>query len=323
VVEVRIEGRKLDVFEGFDFSFNYGIADIRNPEKRSTEYSKTIKCPATKNNDELFGHIYDVNISNNYDANITNISVNFNPNKKAEARVIADGVEVMAGVVQLRKIVQKGHAYTYEVVFIGKLLNIFSVLGDKELNGVDENGNPYIDFSDLNHAYNYANITSSWNFTDDYVYPMLDNGTSFEYNGSGERIYGVTQFKPFLKLKSVINRIFDFAGFTYTSSFFNSALFERLIIGEVKENLLSDAQADLRNAEVTLTSPDVLDLTYLTFSALNGYTHRFDFTTVVYDAGNNIDINSDIYFTSFESVSTVTSVVDYEVTRTKRQSFFS
>jgi hypothetical protein len=322
VVEVRIEGRKLDVFEGFDFSFNYGIADIRNPEKRSTEYSKTIKCPATKNNDELFGHIYDVNISNNYDANISNISVNFNPNKKAEARVIADGVEVMAGVVQLRRIVQKGHAYTYEVVFIGKLLNIFSVLGDKELNGVDENGNPYIDFSDLNHAYNYANITSSWNFTDDYVYPMLDNGTSFEYNGSGERIYGVTQFKPFLKLKSVINRIFDFAGFTYTSSFFNSALFERLIIGEVKENLLSDAQADLRNAEVTLTSPDVLDLTYLTFSALNGYTHRFDFTTVVYDAGNNIDINSDIYFTSFESVSTVTSVVDYEVTRTKR-TFFS
>jgi hypothetical protein len=140
VVEVRIEGRKLDVFEGFDFSFNYGIADIRNPEKRSTEYSKTIKCPATKNNDELFGHIYDVNISNNYDANTTNISVNFNPNKKAEARVIADGVEVMAGVVQLRKIVQKGHAYTYEVVFIGKLLNIFSVLGDKELSGVDENG---------------------------------------------------------------------------------------------------------------------------------------------------------------------------------------
>ena len=69
MVEVRIEGYRLDVFEGFDFSFNYGVADIRNPEKRSTEYSKTIKCPATKNNDALFGHIYDFNISNNYDAN--------------------------------------------------------------------------------------------------------------------------------------------------------------------------------------------------------------------------------------------------------------
>jgi len=155
VVEVRIEGYRLDVFEGFDFSFNYGVADIRNPEKRSTEYSKTIKCPATKSNDELFGHIYDVNISNNYDANISNISVNFNPNKKAEARVIADGVEVMAGVVQLRKIVQKGDAYTYEVVFIGKLLNIFSVLGDKELSGVDESNVNYLDFSEFDHYYTY------------------------------------------------------------------------------------------------------------------------------------------------------------------------
>jgi hypothetical protein len=54
----------------FDFSFNYGVADIRNPEKRSTEYSKTIKVPSLlKSNDALFGHIYDVNISNPYDAN--------------------------------------------------------------------------------------------------------------------------------------------------------------------------------------------------------------------------------------------------------------
>lgn len=230
MVEVRIEGRRLDVFEGFDFSFNYGIADIRNPEKRSTEYSKTIKCPATKNNDELFGHIYDVNISNNYDANTTNISVNFNPNKKAEARVIADGVEVMAGVMQLRKIVQKGHAYTYEVVFIGKLINIFSVLGDKELNGLDDNGNPYIDFSDLDHELTRINQVSSWANTSGYVYPMIDWGNGSEYDNFGNRIYKVADFKPALFLKTIIDRVFNFAGFTYTSSFFNSALFQRLII---------------------------------------------------------------------------------------------
>jgi len=176
VVEVRIEGKRLDVFEGFDFSFNYGVADIRNPEKRSTEYSKTIKCPATKSNDALFGHIYDFNISNPYDANTSNISVNFNPNKKAEARVIADGVEVMAGVVQLRKILKQENAYTYEVVFVGKLLNIFAELGDKELNGLDDNGLPYIDFSDLNHQWDYGRITSSWSNTSGYVYPMIDYG---------------------------------------------------------------------------------------------------------------------------------------------------
>jgi len=230
VVEVRIEGRRLDVFEGFDFSFNYGIADIRNPEKRSTEYSKTIKCPATQNNDELFGHIYDVNIANNYNANIANISVNFNPNKKADARVIADGVEVMAGVMQLRKVIQKEHAYTYEVVFVGKLLNVFSTLGDKELNGLDANGFPYVDFSDLDHAWDYGQITGSWNNTTGYVYPLLDYGVNEPFEINNVPSWRVEQFRPAVFLYNIIDRVFDFAGATYTSTFFDSAFFKRLIV---------------------------------------------------------------------------------------------
>ena len=242
MVEVRIEGRRLDVFEGFDFSFNYGVADIRNPEKRSTEYSKTIKCPATKSNDALFGHIYDVNISNNYDANTSNISVNFNPNKKAEARVIADGVEVMAGVVQLRKVMQKGHAYTYEVVFIGKLLNIFSVLGDKQLNdkyGVDNDGNgiddeflPYIDLSAFDHLFNRTNQEYSWSapIGEGYVYPMVDFGKSFEFSPDGYRDYRVDDFRPAIYAKQLFDKIFEFADFTYSSNFLNSNTFKRLCI---------------------------------------------------------------------------------------------
>ena len=322
MVEVRIEGKRLDVFEGFDFSFNYGVADIRNPEKRSTEYSKTIKCPATKSNDALFGHIYDFNISNPYDANTSNIDVNFNPNKKAEARVIADGVEVMAGVVQLRKIIQKGHAYTYEVVFIGKLLNIFSVLGDKELNGVDENGLPLIDFSDLNHDYTYQNIVDSWSYNQDYVYPMVDTATNFEYFSDGGRVYRVEDFRPFFKLKNIIDRIFAFAGFTYTSSFLSGSVFSRLITGDIKESTLSDAQVDLRKAMVNIGgSYDLLSASESTLGS-GGWTHRFDYGSIVYDAGNNFVPADEIYISNYQTIATTSSVVNYVVTRTKR-TFYS
>ena len=260
MVEVRIEGRRLDVFEGFDFSFNYGIADIRNREKRSTEYSKTIKCPATKNNDALFGHIYDVNISNNYDANTTNINVNFNPNKKAEARVIADGVEVMAGVVQLRKIVQKGHAYTYEVVFIGKLLNIFSVLGDKELSGVDENGVKYLDLSQYDHDFTYQNQVDSWSAPvgDGYVYPLIDWGYGNVYAPNGSRIYQVSELRPAIYVKTLVNAIFDFAGFTYTSNFFNSVIFNRLIVPLTKKMNLPDNQVEQRTFRAVKSLPQIM-----------------------------------------------------------------
>ena len=282
MVEVRIEGRKLDVFEGFDFSFNYGVADIRNPEKRSTEYSKTIKCPATKNNDELFGHIYDVNISNNYDANTTNISVNFNPNKKAEARVIADGVEVMAGVVQLRRIVQKGHAYTYEVVFIGKLVNIFSVIGDKKIN-------EELDFSDLNHELTQANVVSSWSNTDGYVYPYIDYGKRIEFNNTG-RVFYPNDLRPAIFAKTILNKIFDFAGFTYTSSFFGSTLWNQLIVPFTGKSLLPDSsQSQNRLFRALLPAETILTnwfnvstgLYYKTLDISN------DSTGGGFDSGNN------------------------------------
>jgi len=285
VVEVRIEGRKLDVFEGFDFSFNYGIADIRNPEKRSTEYSKTIKCPATKSNDELFGHIYDVNISNNYDVNISNISVNFNPNKKAEARVIADGVEVMAGVVQLRKIVQKGHAYTYEVVFIGKLVNIFSVIGDKKIN-------EELDFSDLNHELTQANVVSSWSNTDGYIYPYIDYGKRIEFNNTG-RVFYPNDLRPAIFAKTILNKIFDFAGFTYTSSFFGSTLWNQLIVPFTGKSLPPDSSQSqnrlfraLFPAETILTNWFNVStgLYYKTLDISN------DSTGGGFDSGNNYTI---------------------------------
>jgi hypothetical protein len=260
VVEVLIEGKRLDVFEGFDFSFNYGVADIRNPEKRSTEYSKTINCPATKNNDALFGHIYDVNISNNYDANTSNISVNFNPNKKADARVIADGVEVMAGVVQLRKVVQKGHAYTYEVVFIGKLLNIFSKIGDKQLSGTDENGLRLLDLSEYNHYLTRANQSASWSATvgEGYVYPLIDWGDRFIYTSAGNRIYEVSDLRPSVYVKTLVDKIFDFAGFTYTSSFFNTNTFKRLIVPISKKLNLPENQIEPRQFKAVKSLPQIM-----------------------------------------------------------------
>lgn len=230
MVEVLIEGRRLDVFEGFDFSFNYGIADVRDPNKRSTEYTKTIKCPSTPNNDLLFGHIYDVNVSNPYNSGSTNIEVNFNPNKKAQCRVIADGVEVMAGVLQLRQINIEMSKYIYDVVFIGKLKNIFAVLGDSLLDDVDDSDVPLIDFSDLDHGLTYAEVVASWGNTTGFTYPMIDYGFTFEYDSDGRRIYDIDVWRPAVFLKDIVDRIFTYAGFTYTSAFLLAEPFTKLIV---------------------------------------------------------------------------------------------
>jgi LPXTG-motif cell wall-anchored protein len=59
--------------------------------------------------------------------------------------------------MQLRKISITEGLIEYEVVFIGKLIDIFGVWGDQQLNGRDDEGNRIIDLSDLNHTLTESN----------------------------------------------------------------------------------------------------------------------------------------------------------------------
>jgi hypothetical protein len=325
VGEVLVEGRRLDIKDGLDFSFNYSIADVRDPNKRSTEYSKTIVCPSTPSNDELFGNIWDVNISNHNDPVLTNIETNFNPNKKAEARVVSDGVEVMVGVVQLRQIVILDGKIDYEVAFIGNLINIFSKLGDKNLNDfdvVDGEREYYIDFSDLNHTYSYANILGSWDNSHGYVYPMVDCGERTEYQQDGRRVWYTEDWRPWLKVKTVIDRIFAYAGFTYTSDFFDSTMFGRLITSEIKETILSEDELAERNAKASIgTTYDILDAANLVTSPVGNW-NRLKLDTVIYDEGANWQTATFEYLAVNQLIANVSSTVTYSLTR-DRQSYYS
>lgn len=242
--EVIVEGNRLDVQSGLDFSFNYQVSDIRNPETRSTEFSKTIRCPGTANNNTLFGHIFDVMVSNPTTTTTPNIAVNFNPNKKAAVSVLVDTLPVFDGVIQLRRIIIEGEKINYEVVMIGRLSNIFTRIADSKINGQYITNEqdvvagaipiyaPYIDCSDLNQEWTRPNIVTTWTapIGEGIVYPMLDYGTNTLYYSDGRRVYHVEDFRPAIYVKELIDRIFAYAGSTYVSAFLNSTGFKRLIV---------------------------------------------------------------------------------------------
>jgi len=236
--EVIIEGLRLDVMEGMDFSFNYSVADIRQPDKRQTEFSKTVKCPATANNNRLFGHVFSVTIANPFDPSQPNVGVNFNPNKKADAQVLHNSIPVMSGSVQLRKVTVTDGLMSYEVVFIGKLLEIFGAWGDRKMNEVtdevDQNGDPIrvIDLSDLDHALTDVVQAASWTAPvgQGYVYPLIDYGRNFIVDSQGRRTYKIIDLRPAIYVRELWDRCFAFAGATYEGTFFDGTLFDRLIM---------------------------------------------------------------------------------------------
>lgn len=197
----------IDLYDDVSMSLNYSIADIKEPNKRNASYSKTITIPGTKNNNNLFSQIFEVGITGG-----------FNPNLKAKAIIYVDTIPVFSGNLQLTNVIINEDRIEYECVVFGKMANIYNIWADDEIKDIS--------FADLNHTYSAQNIINSWYAAtgDGYVYPLIDYGRT---DGS---YYQVKHFQPAVYLKEYIDKIFFYAGYTYTSSFFDSAFFKRLII---------------------------------------------------------------------------------------------
>ena len=203
----------IDLTDDVSYAITYAIADIRNPEKRNASYSKTIRIPGSPNNDYKFRFIFEIDID-----------CNFNPNLKAPCVLVVDDMPQLTGYLQLLKIYRLENKIEYEVVIIGQLGNIFTEWGEKYLSDLD--------YSDLNHYFLKSVQIPTW--TADvgtrYVYPMIDLGNG--YNGMR---YAVEDFYPAIYVKEYIDRMFSLAGYTYSSTIFNSDFFKRLIIPTNKQ----------------------------------------------------------------------------------------
>lgn len=223
---IIVEGNKLDLTEDISTDFTYSIQDIRQPDKRSTDFSKNITLPGTARNNLLFAHIFSMNTENDWTPDQPNIGYNFNPNKIARALVLVDGIEVFRGGIQITSIqVSPGGDITYNANVIGRLSDILFSMGDQKLGDLD--------FSDMSNSDEHPHLLSPqhledvWNNPQNYryTYPLIDYGYSLD----GVK-YPIQNFAPAIYLKEYIDRMFAAAGFTYNCPFFSTPYFNSLIV---------------------------------------------------------------------------------------------
>lgn len=217
-----INGVDIPLINGIGTVLTYSIKDIEQPDKRKASFSKTIKLPGSKVLNDLFNFIFEINSDST-----------FNPNLKADAIYLINDIAVFKGIIQLKQIHKLDNEhYTYDVVLLGELANIFVNIGDGYIDDADMN------WDELDHNYDRTNIVNSWNtsyylngistafaYGSGYVYPMANYG----WDGD-QPDWNVEQFYPATYAKEYIDRIFSAAGFSYSSTFFDSAYFKKLII---------------------------------------------------------------------------------------------
>ena len=217
-----VEGYEADTLGDIDVDFTFSVADISDIERRNTSYSKTITLPSTAKNQQLFGNIFDIAVSNDIDILEANIGQNFNPAKQAKAQIFLDNVKIFDGVLRMSKINNKEGDITYEVNMFGRLRDILHELGDLTLADLD--------FDDYDHPWNRASLEAAFARTewvegeDNYVYPLVDYGYSTDSIN-----YPLKNFKPAVFVTEILSRIFAAANFQITAPFFNSFFFRKLI----------------------------------------------------------------------------------------------
>jgi hypothetical protein len=282
MIRLLVNNTPVDLSADFDISINKAIADIREPQSRSSEWTKTITIPGTAQNNKLFSHIFEVE---HVVRTSTQFAPDFNPNKKADVVVLLDEIEQLRGFIRLIQInVTDTTAIVYECSLHGKTSDLFTNIADLKLN--------QLDFTEYNHTLSSGNVIDSWSTTiikngspqpfaygEGYVYAMIDKGYSNTRNITDFAVIAMT---PCLYAKTIVDKIFSDAGYSYTGdSFFHNERFKRLIISPPNGLTLNSTTIQDRQFKASRTDKAQLVASWNDIDLPTTIPHRATLTTAI------------------------------------------
>ncbi len=238
--QVTNELQELDTFGNENINLTLQVDDVRDIESKNASYSKDFNLPATKNNNKFFEHYY----------NVDRYKTNFNVYKNVKAFLYSDDVLVLEGFLRLLNVVDKDTEVTYNVVLFNDVANIIETLADATINDLD--------FTDIDHELTPLNIILSWagltalsagGTTDKVFYPLINDGQIYV---DAENLYMRSYQDNYIlniSLKYVIDKIFDYAGFSYDSGFFETDYFKDIFFDIGKD----DNSSDFTDGTITAT----------------------------------------------------------------------
>ena len=231
-VDLYINGQKADLFPDESIEINLSVQNIKDISKVFGDFTNSFSIPASKANNKIFKHYYNVDIDGGYISNLrTNAFIEVNNNL------------FRTGVLELESVqIKDSQPYAYQVGFYSNVTSLKDTFGEDKLNDLD--------LSAQDHQYNDTNIATGFNSyvsgTDNsIVYPLISPAANWYYNSvgndhtpsniyyqSGHPEHGVFyyDFKPAIKLQKIIDAIEAKYGIEFQSDFFASADFGKLFM---------------------------------------------------------------------------------------------
>ena len=136
-----------DLYQQEDIPLTLSIDNFKNAAEKTQSYSKSFDLPATKRNNKIFTHIFDVQ-------KIINDVYDFNPYIKTKAVLKQDGLLIFEGSLRLIEIKDDNGEISYNVNLFSETVALKDSLEGKTF--------AQLNLAELNHEYQYTNITLSW-----------------------------------------------------------------------------------------------------------------------------------------------------------------
>ena len=139
-VQIYIEDQRIDLFKDESIEVTSSIQDAKDISKVFTDYSQSFALPASAENNKIFKHFYNFNISGGFDGRV-----------RHEAKIFINSLLFKKGKIFLNGVNMKNNVpHTYNVTFFGNTVSLTDLFSDDKLTALN--------FEDFNHEYSYADV---------------------------------------------------------------------------------------------------------------------------------------------------------------------
>lgn len=246
----------LDLKESVSFPFNYRIADIKDPEKRKRNFSRSVSLPGTVNNMAFFSSTYQLSLSTVGGTSIAGF--NFDPTVRIPAKYYSDGGSLeFNGLLQLNEVILENGDYRFVCTLFSNFIELYMALGDMKLSELG--------WSEYDHALTRTNVKNSWNtsvkvngvdtpnFTAGvpdgfgYHYGLVDYG----FTRQAPKTFKTNDLAPMIYGREVLMKCLEIGSITPDSTFIDTPLFKSILIawGGGDKPFISPAEIAKRRVE--------------------------------------------------------------------------
>ena len=219
----------LDMFGDESISIKTMVKDLSDPKKLFTAFSRSFTVPASKKNNRIFRHYYNIDITNGLDSR-----------ELIPAKILMNNTTYKVGNISIESVrMNAGVAVHYKIKFVGKLSELARKIGQDKLTDLDWSAFNIADFDafdEFDKGSSYG-ASTTW----DLLFPLASRSNRFLFDSGTSSLgiegarnvafvnsipqddYGIRAQDVIgtLRVGKILQEIESTYGFTFTGAFTN------------------------------------------------------------------------------------------------------